>query len=399
MKKFARLLAVILTVAMLSGCSLVAVNPEKIVVATIGEETISKAEFDAYLNEYLSYYGYTADSAEIAEQLPDIKASLIEMLVEETVVNQKIAELGFDVVTDEERAEAENTIQTWYDLQLEMLTASYAADETVADPAADAKASLDSYLLSNMGMDLATLKQAEVDYIPSNKLYNHVTKDVVVSEEEAKITYAENVNEAKELYDGDLETFVTHHDDGYVLYYVPEGAFFVKHILIGFTDEQKDELNTLRYDDDDAIAATADAKRDEFLATIQEEADAVLAAVEAGGDFEALIKEYGDDPGMENVLFEDGYLTFIDNPGFVGEFAAACNELVEDGMTSGLVASDFGYHIIRRVSTMTPGAVPFEDVKEDIMSGMLSNAQEEAYNSAVAAWIDEANVEINDSKL
>jgi len=399
MKKFARLLAVILTVVMLSGCSLVAVNPEKIVVATIGEETITKAQFDAYLNAYLASYGYTVDSAEIAEQLPDLKASLIDVLVEETVVAQKIAELGFDVISDEEKAEAEATIQTWYDLQLEMLTASYAADETVEDPAATAKEALDSYILTNMGMDLEALKQAEINYIPSDKLYEHVTKDVVVSEAEAKITYSENVAEAKELYDGSPATFVSHHDNGYVLFYVPEGIFYVKHILIGFTDEQKDELTALRGDDDEAVAATADAKRDEFLATIQEEADAVLAAVEAGGDFEALIVEYGDDPGMANELYADGYMTYIDNPNFVGEFAAACNELTADGMTSGLVASDFGYHIIRRVSTMTPGAVPFEDVKTDVMDGLLATAQEEAYNSAVAAWIDEANVEINDNKL
>ena len=399
MKKFARLLAVILMVVMLSGCSLVAVNPEKVIVATIGEETISKAQFDAYLNAYLASYGYTVDSAEISEQLPDLKASLIEVLVEETVVAQKIAELGFDVISDEEKAEAENTIQTWYDLQLEMLTASYAADAAVEDPAAEANAALDNYLLTNMGVDLAGLKQAEVDYIPSNKLYEHVTKDIVVSEEEAKINYSENVTEAKDLYDGNLSTFVSHHDSGYVLFYVPEGIFYVKHILVGFTDEQKDELTALRGDDDEAVAATADAKRDEFLATIQEEADAVLAAVEAGGDFDALIVEYGDDPGMANEMYKDGYMTYLDNPNFVGEFAAACNELTADGMTSGLVASDFGYHIIRRVSTMTPGAVPFEDVKTDIMDGLLANAQEEAYNSAVAAWIDEANVEINDSKL
>lgn len=399
MKKIARLLAVILMVAMLAGCSLVAVNPEKIVVATVGEETISKAQFDAYLNAYLSSYGYTVDSAEIAEQLPELKASMIDVLVEEIVIDQKIKELGLDQISDEERAEAEATIQTWYDLQLEMLTEAYAADETVEDAAATAKEDLDNYLQTNMGTDLAGLKAAEVEYIPSNKLYDHVTKDVVVTEEQAKITYAENVAQAKDLYDGDIATFVAHHDSGYVLYYVPEGVFYVKHILIGFTDEQKTELQNLRGDDDEAVAATADAKRDEFLATIQEEADIALAAVEAGGDFDALIAEYGDDPGMKNELYKKGYMTYAANPGFVPEFTAACDLLTEDGMTSGLVASDFGYHIIRRVSTLASGEVPFADVKDDVMSGMLSEAQEEAYNAAVLAWIDEAQIEINDKKL
>ena len=400
MKKIASILAVILMIAMLAGCSLVAVNPDKIVVASIGEKTISKTEFDAYLNAYLSTYGYTVDSAEIAEQLPDLKTSMIEVLVEEAVIANKIAELGFDQISDEEKADAEALIQEWYDLQLKMLTDTYAADASIADPAAEAKATLDDYLTGTYGTTLEAMKQAEVDYIPSNKLYDHVTKDIVVSEEQAKINYAENVANAKDLYDSDIATFTAHHDSGRVLFYIPEGVFYVKHILIGFTDEQKEELTALRGDDDEAVAATADAKREEFLATIQEEADIVLAAVENGGDFDALIAEYGDDPGMKDALYaEKGYMTYVGNPGFVPEFTAGADTLTADGMTTGLVASDFGYHIIRRVSTLTAGEVPFADVKDDIMTGLLENAKEEAYNAAVAAWVAEADVTINDKNL
>ena len=94
MKKIASILAEILMIAMLAGCSLVAVNPDKIVVASIGEKTISKTEFDAYLNAYLSTYGYTVESPEIAEQLTDLKTSMIEVLVEEAVIADKIAELS-----------------------------------------------------------------------------------------------------------------------------------------------------------------------------------------------------------------------------------------------------------------------------------------------------------------
>lgn len=399
MKKFVRLLAVILLVAMLSGCSLVTVNPEKVVVATVGEETITKADFDAYLNAYLSGYGYTIESPEIAERLPEIKASIIDVLVEEKVLDMKIKELGLDQITEEDKAKAVQDVQDWYDMQLEMLIEAYTANGAEGDPATEAAAALDSYLMDQMGYDLEGLKAAEIEIIPTTRLYEYATKDVVVSEEEAKILYAENVANAKNTYDADIATFVAHHDSGYVLYYIPEGLFYVKHILIGFTEEQKTELQKVRYDDDEAIAATADAKRDEFLATIQEEADAVLAQVEAGGDFDALIVEYGDDPGMADALYNDGYLTYIANPGFVPEFTAACDLLTADGMTSGLVASDFGYHIIRRVSTMPAGEVPFADVEEDVMAGMLSEKQDEAYAAAVAAWIEEAQVEINDKKL
>ena len=73
MKKFAKLLAVCLAVMALAGCSLVTVNPEKITVATVGGETITKAQFDEEFNAFLSMYGYTQDSEEIADQLAELK--------------------------------------------------------------------------------------------------------------------------------------------------------------------------------------------------------------------------------------------------------------------------------------------------------------------------------------
>ena len=398
MKKFAKLLAVCLAVMALAGCSLVTVNPEKITVATVGGETITKAQFDEQFNAFLAQYGYTQESEEIADQMAELKESFINQMVEERVIDQKVRELGLDQITDEEKAEAEKNVDDWYQSQLEALVAEYEKDESVADPEAKAREDIENYL-SYYGTSLDDMKAQEIEAIPSGKLYDYVTRDVVVTEEEAKLSYAEHVASDKESYDGNLASFVSAFDNGHIIYYVPEGTFYVKHILISLTDEQKQEINDLRNDDDEAVAATADAKRAEFLATIQAEADAALAAVEAGGDFDALIAEYGDDPGMTYDYYADGYLTYVGNPNYVAEFTAACDGLTEDGMTTGLVASDFGYHIIRRVSTKTPGEVPFEDVKSDLMDGMLSAAQEEAYNAKVDQWISEANVEIKSDKL
>ena len=398
MKKFAKLLAVCLAVMALAGCSLVTVNPEKITVATVGGDTITKAQFDEQFNAFLAQYGYTQESEEIADQMAELKESFINQMVEERVIDQKVRELGLDQITDEEKAEAEKNVDDWYQSQLEALVAEYEKDESVADPEAKAREDIENYL-SYYGTSLDDMKAQEIEAIPSGKLYDYVTRDVVVTEEEAKLSYAEHVASDKESYDGNLASFVSAFDNGHIIYYVPEGTFYVKHILISLTDEQKQEIKDLRNDDDEAVAATADAKRAEFLATIQAEADAALAAVEAGGDFDALIAEYGDDPGMTYDYYADGYLTYVGNPNYVAEFTAACDGLTEDGMTTGLVASDFGYHIIRRVSTKTPGEVPFEDVKSDLMDGMLSAAQEEAYNAKVDQWISEANVEIKSDKL
>ena len=95
MKKFAKLLAVCLAVMALAGCSLVTVNPEKITVATVGGDTITKAQFDEQFNAFLAQYGYTQESEEIADQMAELKESFINQMVEERVIDQKVRELGF----------------------------------------------------------------------------------------------------------------------------------------------------------------------------------------------------------------------------------------------------------------------------------------------------------------
>lgn len=398
MKKLIRLLAVALAVMMLAGCSLVTVNEEKIVVATVGDETITKADFNEGFNALLSQYGYTQDSEEIADQLKTLKENYIAQMVEDKVLEKKIKELGLDQVTDEEKAAAEQEIQDWYDEQYAALVENFKTDDTVEDPEAKAAETIENYL-SQYGLTLDQMKENSVASISSDKLYDYVTKDVTVTEEEAKIEFANKVAAAKEKYDADLSAYVSDFENGVTIYYTPKGCYYIKHILISLTDEQKQDIKNLRADDDETVAATADEKREEYLLTIREKAESVLKLVDEGGDFEALMEEYGEDPGMKNEAYKNGYLTYAGDTGFVTEFADACAALTEDGMTSGLVASDFGYHIIRRVSTVPSGEATFEDVKDSLMESMLTDKKSTTYDQQVEAWVKEVNPDIKTDKL
>lgn len=398
MKKLIRLLAVALAVMMLAGCSLVTVNEEKIVVATVGDETITKAEFNEGFNALLSQYGYTQDSEEIADQLKTLKENYIAQMVEDKVLEKKIKELGLDQVTDEEKAAAEQEIQDWYDEQYAALVENFKTDDTVEDPEAKAAETIENYL-SQYGLTLDQMKENSVASISSDKLYDYVTKDVTVTEEEAKIEFANKVAAAKEKYDADLSAYVSDFENGATIYYTPKGCYYIKHILISLTDEQKQDIKNLRADDDETVAATADEKREEYLLTIREKAESVLKLVDEGGDFEALMEEYGEDPGMKNEAYKNGYLTYAGDTGFVTEFADACAALTEDGMTSGLVGSDFGYHIIRRVSTVPSGEATFEDVKDSLMESMLTDKKSTTYDQQVEAWVKEVNPDIKTDKL
>lgn len=73
-------------------------------------------------------------------------------------------------------------------------------------------------------------------------------------------------------------------------------------------------------------------------------AEEVLGRIRDGEDFDELMKEYCEDPGVTE--HPEGY-TFTEGE-FVDEFYNATAAL-EIGETSGLVRSDYGYHIIRRI--------------------------------------------------
>ena len=73
-------------------------------------------------------------------------------------------------------------------------------------------------------------------------------------------------------------------------------------------------------------------------------AQAVLEKVNAGEDFDKLIDQYNEDPGMKSS--PGGY--YFGEGKMVAAFENATREL-EIGKTSGLVETTYGYHIIKRL--------------------------------------------------
>lgn len=83
----------------------------------------------------------------------------------------------------------------------------------------------------------------------------------------------------------------------------------------------------------------ADSARAKALATAQQ----VLRELQGGADFEVLARRYSDDPGTKEA---GGDLGWFRAGRMVPEFEAVAYAL-RPGQTSGVVKTDFGYHIIR----------------------------------------------------
>jgi hypothetical protein len=105
------------------------------------------------------------------------------------------------------------------------------------------------------------------------------------------------------------------------------------------------------------------------------EDDALIAArglmdrAWAGEDFDELIREYGQDPGMRS--FPNGYSFTFGN--MVSEFEEA-TLLLAIGEISGIVRSDFGFHIIKRTEPVIEDFYLFHDTQPRTLEDRMMEA-------------------------
>ncbi|MGE0114047.1 MAG: SurA N-terminal domain-containing protein [Steroidobacteraceae bacterium] len=91
-------------------------------------------------------------------------------------------------------------------------------------------------------------------------------------------------------------------------------------------------------------------------------AEELLAKLQAGGDFEALAKQYSKDPGSAN---KGGDLGWATKGMFVGAFEDALFGM-KAGELRGPVKTEFGYHILRLDEIEGGSSKPFEQVRAEV---------------------------------
>lgn len=312
--KIVLVISVILSITLV-GCGLVKMNPEadkNQVVAKIDGETIKKDQFlnHMILTEIsLQLSGQSLPSDE--ETLKQIKEDILNNLVE----NEMLAKLAKDENMEIDEADA----QTQLDGLNEMLFDSYGGEE-------EYNAFLDEKGVTREEFDEFLLELAE-NNIYINELYVYITKDIEITDEEAKEYY--NVN----------------------LTYFDSSTVSAKHILV-----QNEEL---------ANEVAAKAK-------------------EEGMDFDAVMELYKGKEGVVEVA-DLGAFKYTD---MVPDFAAAAFSLGKEQVSppvhsSGYTSAGYyeGYHIIYVYDKNIVEPVSFEDSKDYIKESLLANKKDETYSS------------------
>ena len=132
---------------------------------------------------------------------------------------------------------------------------------------------------------------------------------------------------------------------------------------------------------------------DACLESVKDKVDEIYAKLDAGEDFDSVMAEYGEDPGMKSEPnMTNGYYVSAGSTSWDSMFTAGAMELTSVGEYSAEpVVSGSGVHIIYYNADVTPGAVALEDISEEMYALALENKRSEYYNEQLLAWVEALN--------
>ncbi|MBR2823723.1 MAG: hypothetical protein IKE24_08565 [Clostridia bacterium] len=449
MQKKALLALMLAMTLFLTGCTLVQKDPEvdrATEIIRLGDQVITKGEVTDTVNSQLEYmaslysmYGLSYDAA-AAENIAEVRSAVIADYKTHMVETAKIKELGLDTLTEEEEAAAQADAEQRYQDNLDHIISD---NEDLADLTDEEKQERAKEQLDALDYTMETALEDARHTILEDKLRAKIIKDVAVTEEEIQADFDSKVESARTTYENNAGSWASAANNGTSpLYYTPAGVRYVKQILVGFTDEDQaaidaanakvteaqtavtaaeskmndaqavidredaseedqkaaeGDLNaaqeelTQAQSDLAAAQAEVNAATDTAFANIDSAADEILAQLAEGADWDTLMAEKTEDPGMlSGITAQRGYAVSADMTSFDSAFVQAAMALEKIGDVSDKTkGTTYGYYIIKYVGDAAEGPIALEEVRETIESSLLSTKQDTTYNEQIEAWVSE----------
>ena len=363
----------------------------EVIVAKVNGEDITYDEYYSVLSQILSYIGISADSPDADYYKEDV----VSRLVYEKVLTKKLADEGYMNLTAEQNARAEQDATESFKAYIESVYYDEIQD-MLGDDYTDAEydAAVEKVMQDRMQEELDKAGMTWEELLDSYRLpiaeeaaRAELTADAVPTEDEVKKSYDEYVAADKADMEEDPTVYESAVMDGVTIYYVPGGLRLIKHVLIKIDEEASDAVSLLR---DNGFDAQADLLLESALADIQAKADELLAKIQSGEmTFDEAIAQYNEDTGMP----EGGYPVSKDSGSYVKAFVTGAHALVNVGDISGLVATDYGYHILLYAGDTVAGPVPYESVKDEIFETLKETLQSERWNEITDEWVAQSEVQ------
>jgi len=355
------------------------------VVAQIGSDKVTATEINQTIREM-------TQNRQLPAALLSIYApQVIQQAINERALAWKAGQMGMKVTSDE----AENAI-------IDSIPAQYVKDGKV-DPTV-----LSSVLQQN-NTTLAEMKAAKAREMLVTRLEELVSGGVVVTSQEVEKEYHQRNDKVKIQYavlaDADYRKdsepteaeIQSWYDSNKQSFQVPDKRSLAVIVLdpakigagIQITDaqlhsaynNQQADFTTPERVQARHILLKSDASND---AAVKTKAEALLKQLQGGADFGKLAKEKSEDTGSAT---NNGELGWIVKGQTVKPFEDSAFSL-KPGQMSGLVKTEYGYHIIQVEAHEQAHIKPFDEVKAqltaDLQKQAAANAMQNLSDKAVA---------------
>ena len=139
------------------------------------------------------------------------------------------------------------------------------------------------------------------------------------------------------------------------------------------------------------LIKTDPSATDEEKKKIKAKAEEILEKLKKGEDFAKLASEVSEDPGTKS---KGGDLDFFPKGTMIPAFEEAAFSL-KPGEMSGLVETEYGYHIIKLEEKKDAVLEPYEKIKEKVKDQALQEMRKAAVTDFVEKALKNARVEIH----
>jgi parvulin-like peptidyl-prolyl isomerase len=173
-------------------------------------------------------------------------------------------------------------------------------------------------------------------------------------------------------------------------YYDANRASFTKPVLYRLSHIHIATLSPSGKFDDEASKSKAERLIKKVNEEAKEKINSILEKVKAGEDFATLAKHFSEDEATKD---KGGLLGDLHPDGTVPEISKEMQTLNE-GQTSGVIQTQFGYHILKLDEIIPSQLVPFSASKTDIMNLLLKTKTQNLFTTYVEGLGNKANIQV-----
>lgn len=343
------LATVALSAILFTGCGIKSAQT----IIKVNDKKITQAQFDESFNKQTN----NGMIAQLGINVKDGKNNFLYFLIKERVVNELIVR----ALLEQEMARR--------DIKVSKDDIDNAVKEIVDK--VGSKEQLEQILKQN-GISAGDFRKDLTQEVKMKKLAKELGNSDV-SDAEAKKYYNENIKRFK----------------------YPEKVR-AAHILISVNPQEIEEIITSNKENAGLSKEEIKKKVDAEMAAKKAKAEKILAEVKKDpSQFAKVAKENSDDT---TTAVKGGELGFFSAQEMVPEFSKAAFAM-KPNTVSGIVQTQFGYHIIMVTDRMAAGQEPFEKVKNDIKGYLQNQKQLQLIDNLVESLKKNAKIEYVNSEF